>query len=86
MNNIKICPMSLALSLGIIWAITVFYLTFIDNERKPLLIVESLQQIYFGANPKTAIGKIVLTISAFFDLFICGLILGYLYNYFLQKK
>lgn len=82
---ISLCPWSLAFSFAIMWSISVFCLTFINYQRKPTFIIESIHQLYFGASPKSPTGKIILTISAFFDAFIGGLVLGYLYNSFSQK-
>ncbi len=78
----KICPWSLAISLAIIWSISTLILCFMRHKNKPTLALEAIHQIYFGVNYNKAGGIIILTVSAFLDALIGGLILGYLYNFF----
>ena len=81
---LKLCPWSLAFTLGIIWAISTLSLTFLNYNKKPTLAMETIHQIYFNASPKDPKGKIILTVSAFFDAFIGGLFIGFIYNLFVS--
>ena len=77
----QIDSLKLGISLGILWGLSVFFVTFIRFKKKLPLLFKGIQQFYFNCNPNTATGKIICTIAAFMDAFIGGVIVGYLYNH-----
>lgn len=79
-----LCPWSLAMGFGVMWALCVLILSFKDNKDEQL--VHILRELYFDANPKTNLGKFVLTLSALLNGFVCGLVLGWVYNASVSAK
>ena len=80
MTNNKLCPVSLGLSLGITWGISVLIMGLLAHLYmfgKPF--VAAVGAVYVGYDPSIA-GSIIGGIIGFVDAFIYGFIIAWLYN------
>lgn len=84
-KNCKLHTLSFALGLGVFWALVLFvtgllatYTGYGMNFQKAL---NSLYLFYFPGFMGACIGAVL----GFIDLFVAGLIIGWLYNFFLGK-
>lgn len=82
MNNCKLCPVALGLSLGVIWGVSVFFIGMVAHfylYGRPF--VEALGVLYIGYDPSIA-GCVIGGLIGFLDAFLGGLIIAWLYNVF----
>lgn len=82
MNHLKLSPLSLGLTLGILWGLSVLIMGlsayFFSYGN---LFVTSVGTLYVGYEA-TILGSIIGGIFGFIDAFIAGLIIAWLYNLF----
>lgn len=71
----------LGLTLGLIFGISVFILSFIAPRNYGIVFFGLLEDVYIGCNRKTFIGKFLCGFMAFLDAFIGGVLIGYIYNH-----
>ena len=71
----------LGLTLGLIFGISVFILSFIAPRNYGMVFFGLLEDVYIGCNRKTFIGKFLCGFMAFLDAFIGGVLIGYIYNH-----
>ncbi|WED42845.1 bacteriophage holin [Legionella cardiaca] len=82
MNKCKLCPVSLGLSLGILWGVFVLIIGLIATYNaygKPF--VAAMGGLYIGYQP-TILGSLIGGLIAFIDFFIFGFLIAWLYNLF----
>ncbi len=84
----KLSLKALALAAGILWALALF-LTGVTNLIWPPYgegFLTMMASLYPGYHATRSIGDLIVgTLYAFFDGAICGLVFGWLYNFFLGK-
>lgn len=82
MSGSKLNPVALGLSLGVLWGVSLFLLGLIAyfyTYGHPF--VSAVGTLYLGYEP-TLIGSVLGGIIGFFDAFITGLLIAWLYNQF----
>jgi hypothetical protein len=81
-NCAELCPFSFGLACGILWAICAFTMGMVvmmTAKEYGTAFVSSVGTLYIGYKA-TFLGSIIGAIWAFFDAFILGLVLIWLYN------
>ena len=81
----KIRPLALGLSLGIVWGCALFvttWLSYFTGYGK--LLLDLIGSIYPGFTI-SPLGSVLGFIYGFLDLFIMGMFVGWIYNRFLKK-
>jgi hypothetical protein len=76
----KIYPIRLGLTLGIIWGVSMILLAFISNKNFGSLFFNSISQIYIGCSKKNIFSKLFCGFLGFLDAFIGGILIALLYN------
>jgi len=82
MTKCKICPVSLGLSLGVVWGVSIFIMGMLAHlylYGKPF--VAAVGALYIGYEP-SIMGSVIGGIIGFVDAFISGFIIAWLYNCF----
>lgn len=82
-QNKKLCAICLGLSLGIIWSVSLLLIGILSISDHGVAFVHSIGKFYIGYSP-TWLGSLIGAAWGFLDAFIGGLVLAWLYNYFVK--
>jgi hypothetical protein len=77
----KISPIRLGVTLGIIWGGSILILAFVTNRQYGSLLFNIISDVYIGCSKKNVITKFICGGLAFIDAFIGGVLIAVLYNY-----
>ena len=84
MSKSKLSPVSLGLALGILWGVSLLVTGLVAtyySYGKPFVMAISV--MYMGYEPSVT-GSLIGGLIGFVDAFIGGLIIAWLYNFFLR--
>jgi hypothetical protein len=70
----------LGVTLGIIWAVSVFVLSYIASDMYAGPFFKGIASIYPGCHSPTLSGRAICAAAAFADSFSLGLLIGLIYN------
>ena len=79
-SKCKICPVSLGLSLGVFWGVSIFLMGLLAHfymYGRPF--VAAVGQLYIGYDP-SIVGSLLGGFIGFVDAFVMGYIIAWLYN------
>ena len=79
-NNIIIFPVRLGITIGILWSISLFIFTFLQEGNYAPLFFKMISEAYPGCNNKTLLNRLICALLGFIDGFIGGCIIALLYN------
>ena len=79
MKNI-IFPVRLGITIGILWSISLFIFSFIQDSNYAPLFFKMISQAYPGCSNKTIKNRLICALFGFLDGFIGGCIIALLYN------
>ena len=82
----KLYPIRLGLTIGIIWGISMILLAFITDKKFGSLLFNIISQVYIGCSQKNIFSKLLCGFFGFLDGFIAGVLIALLYNYLNIKK